>query len=278
MEQWNALKIGFIGGGKMAAAIIQGILSGKQIPARNILVTDTGTERLEYLKETFGVDGIPNDERTNRGAIAVAEQSDLVLIAVKPQVARPVLDAISTAVGSNTVAVSIMAGVTLETLESRLPAAVVRVMPTISMAQQKGISAIVAGTRCSAAQLGIVRQLFGLAGDTYLVPENKLDAVTALSGCGIAYAMMFIEAMADAGVAAGIQRADAYKIAAQMVSGAGSMVLAGGHPAALKDDVCSPGGATIVGVRALENGAFRATVMDAVNAAVERLDEMRAIE
>jgi pyrroline-5-carboxylate reductase len=207
----------------------------------------------------------------------VVEAAEHVLIAVKPQVIREVLSNLRDAFRPGQLLVSIAAGVSIETLaDSAGPAPnIVRVMPNVCCTVGEAASAWATGPDVTDEQERFVQELLGAAGETVAVAEKLLDAVTGLSGSGPAFAAVFIEALADGGVQAGLSREQAQSLAAQTVVGAGRWVLENdGGPARLKDMVSSPGGTTITGLATLEGRAFRSAVIEAVVAAAERSQEL----
>jgi pyrroline-5-carboxylate reductase len=274
VERLSGKSFGFIGGGKMAEAILKGILSSPAIDAGKIAVTDVSEARLDYIHKTYGVKTELNDAATNAAAARLAGICDIVILAVKPQYARPVVRAVGQVIGQDRLVLSIIGGATLETLEQQIPVPVVRIMPNTPMMVGSGVAGMAPGSRCTDDHTEIAKAIFELVGKVYILPEQHIDALTGISGCGPAYAYIFIEALADAGVAAGLSREMAEQLAAQTLVGAGQMVVAGGMPAQLKNDVCSPGGSTIAGVAALEKGGFRGVVLDAVAAAGRRMAEI----
>ncbi len=267
--------IGFVGGGQMCEAIISGLLHSGMVPPASITVTDPATSRLQYLNKKYGVATLENDA-AGPGIQRLAQQSDILLLAVKPQVAREVLSILRDAAPPAGLVVSIMGGVPLSLLEEYLPQTpVLRAMPNTPMLVGKGACGLAAGKNATEQHCQLTRALFDAVGLTFLVPEKLIDPLTGLSGCGPAFAYLFIEALADGGVEQGLPRDMALQLAAQTLAGAAEMVLqTGAHPAQLKDNVCSPGGSTIAGVHALENSAFRAAVMDAVKRSCERMEEV----
>lgn len=267
--------LGFIGGGQMCEAIFSGVLAGEALPAERIFITDVSASRLTFLQEKYGVGTHLNDE-ANNGALAVASLCDILIFSVKPQYARPVLEALQGKLRPDQLLISIMGGVRLDFLEQFFPEnPVLRVMPNTPMLVRKGIAGIAAGKKAKQAQIDLGRELFDLVGLSLLLPETLIDPLTSVSGCGPAFAYLFIEAMADGGVEKGLPRDMALRLAAQTLAGSAEMVLqTGKHPAVLKDSVCSPAGGTIAGVHALERGGFRNTVMDAVTESCDRMTEV----
>ena len=205
------------------------------------------------------------------------QPADVVVVAVKPHVVGPALHAAGDQLTGSLI-ISIAAGVTL----AQIAAAaghdrVVRVMPNTPALVGMGASGFAPGEGCDDADAAFVRSMLESFGVAVSVPESKLDAVTGLSGSGPAYVFLMIEALADGGVAAGLDRGSAMTLAAQTVAGAATMVLQSGeHPGVLKDRVCSPGGTTIAAVASLEQNGFRAAAMTAVRAAAARSTELSA--
>ena len=211
--------------------------------------------------------------------IAVAQRSDVIFLAVKPDVIPAVLAEIGAAVVARCACVvSIAAGVSLGSLEAALPggAKVVRVMPNLPALVSQSAAGFCLGTHATKKDSERVRMLLSTVGCAEEVPEKLMDAVTGLSGSGPAFGFLMVEALADGGVRAGLPRPIAQNLAAQTLKGAAEMVLkTGKHPGLLKDQVCSPGGTTIAGVEALENSGFRASAISAVTAAAKRSAELR---
>lgn len=275
MDQLQQKHVGFIGGGHMAEAILSGLLDAGTLSPQQVTVSDTSLARLEALRERYGVAALHNDAETNAAAAQLAEQSDILFLCVKPQFARPVFSAAGPAAGEDTLVVSIVGGATLDTLGQFFKGPVLRVMPNTPMQVRTGVAGIAPSANCAEADVALAVELFSALGKAYTLPEQLIDPLTGISGCGPAYCYLFIEALADGGVAAGLPREMALSLAAQTLTGAARMVLeTGTHPARLKDEVCSPGGGTIAGVRALEEGGFRGVVMDAVDAGIRRMQEL----
>lgn len=215
--------------------------------------------------------------RATESNAEVATESDVIVIAVKPNIVVAALDSIRGAVRDKVV-VSIAAGVTLATIEGALGgsgARVVRTMPNTPCLVGEAAVGLAKGSFATDEDVAVATRLF--SGTVVVVDEKHLNAVTAVSGSGPAYVFLFIEALADAGVRAGLPRAVAQKLAAQTVKGAAAMQIeTDAHPGVLKDQVCSPGGTTIAGVEALEKNGFRFAAMSAVAAANARADDMSA--
>ena len=265
-------RLGFLGAGNMASALIRGLLHGGVLPAPRIITSDVKAERLEHLHATHGI-------RTTMDNHALLRESDVLVLSVKPQVIDKVLTEVGGEVRADQLVVSVAAGVPLEALEGRLPAGsrVVRAMPNMPATVQAGATAIAGGTHASADDLRVARELFDAVGRTVVLEESLLDAVTGLSGSGPAYLMLIIEALADGGVKVGLHRDTALLLAAQTVFGSAKLLLeTGEHPGRLKDMVTSPGGTAIAGLHTLESGALRKTLIDAVEAATKRSVELGA--
>jgi pyrroline-5-carboxylate reductase len=254
----------------MAAALIKGLLHGKVVPADCIVASDVKGERLEQLHASHGI-------RTTTDNHALLRESDVVVLAVKPQVIDRVLTEVGADVRPDQLVVSVAAGVPIEALEGRLPRGshVVRAMPNTPATVQAGATAIAGGSHAHEGDLSIARELFEAVGRVVVLDESLLDAVTGLSGSGPAYVMLIIEALADGGVKVGLHRDTALLLAAQTVFGSARLLLeTGEHPGRLKDMVTSPGGTAIAGLHTLESGGLRRTLIDAVEAATKRAGEL----
>lgn len=259
------MNIGFIGCGKMATALVRGILKADTFTASNIVVADRYASAAKALAEECKVTCLPDGK-------SVSEQSEVVVLCVKPADASEVFGQIGDALDGKLV-ISILAGTTLEALEHMAGAKVrlARVMPNTPALVHKGASAYALGSSATPQDAEMVEKLLGSAGLVYRVKEELLDAVTGLSGSGPAYIYVVIEAMADAGVLMGLPRDMALQLAAQTVAGAAEMVLqTGSHPAQLKDMVTSPGGTTIAALESMEKDGVRAAFFKAVRAATEK--------
>ncbi|MFZ3170337.1 MAG: pyrroline-5-carboxylate reductase [Candidatus Methanoperedens sp.] len=262
-------KIGFIGTGKMGEALIKGILHARLVPSGNIYASDMDLVKLKALETDLAI----NTCKENCDAVV---NSDIIIIAVKPQVVPAVVNEIKSSI-KNQLIISIAAGVTIDTYENNLPRGtkVVRVMPNIAATVKEAASAICPGSAVSKEDMEIAGNIFSAIGKTVTVQENLMDAVTGLSGSGPAYIFMIIEALADGGVHEGLDRNTAKLLAAQTVLGSAKMVLDGGsHTGELKDMVTSPGGTTIRGLRVMEEQGVRIAMMNAVIAACERSKEL----
>ncbi|CAB1262479.1 pyrroline-5-carboxylate reductase [Clostridium sp. WLY-B-L2] len=259
-------KIGFIGAGQMGEAIIRGLLKSKLFSPEDIYAMDILDSRLEYLKENFGVTNSSSDKST--GYDYLVDNCDIVILSIKPQVLKEVLGYIQKSRwnGEKQLVISIVGGMNTSVIEKYLTEVpLVRIIPNTPMLVNAGAAGIAPGKNAEQRHTELVIKIFKELGITFLVQENLIDSVMAISGCGPAYIYMLIEAMADGGVELGLPRDIAQTLAAQTALGAAKMVLeTHEHPGALKDRVCSPGGSTIAGVRTLEQGGFRGTVINAV--------------
>jgi pyrroline-5-carboxylate reductase len=260
------LKIGFLGAGKMATALAKGFLHARLAKANQLVAADPFAAAREHFAAETGA-------KTFATNLEAARAAKILILATKPDQVTAALAEISGVFSQNHLLISIAAGVTLAKLESALPAGarVVRVMPNTPALVGAGASGFSPGKNATAADGNLAQKLLSAVGLALPVKESLLDAVTGLSGSGPAYVYQFIEALSDGGVAAGLPRDVATRLAAQTVLGGAKMVLETGlHPGALKDQVTSPGGTTIEGVHELEKGRLRATVMSAVRAATEK--------
>lgn len=260
------MKLGIIGCGNMARAILAGVLKKGACQADDVLVTDVLLGAVENFKKDFGVKGAANGQ-------AVCQGSDVLLLAVKPQVYEGVIADIREHCKEGLLVISIAPGKTLAWLAERFgkPVRLVRAMPNTPAMVGEGITAICFGGNVPPAQQELARQLLSSFGKAEPVPEHLMDAVVAVSGSSPAYVFIMIEAMADAAVAEGMPRQQAITFAAQAVLGSAKMVLESGlHPAQLKDMVCSPAGTTIEAVQSLEKTGFRSSLMEAMRVCWEK--------
>jgi pyrroline-5-carboxylate reductase len=260
------LTIGFLGAGKMATALARGFIHAELVGPKDMVAADPVAAARNHFTDELGV-------ATTESNKDVAKTANVLILAVKPDQCAAVLTGLRGKFTGDHLLISIAAGVTLAKLEGALPpgARVIRVMPNTPALVGRGASAFALGKSATAADGELAKKLLSAVGIAFQVKESLLDAVTGLSGSGPAYVFQFIEALSDGGVAAGLPRDLATKLAAQTVLGAAKMVLeTGQHPGALKDQVTSPGGTTIEGLHELEKGRMRAIVMSAVRAATEK--------
>jgi pyrroline-5-carboxylate reductase len=266
-------KIGFLGAGNMAGALIRGLLASGTVTDAQVRASDVRRARLEELQTAHGI-------QTSSSNVDIVRWADVLVLAVKPQVLGPVLDEVAPEVNKDTTVISLAAGVPCAFIQARLPAGsrVVRSMPNTPALVLRGATAVTAGAHATEADTRLAVSLFDAVGRTVVVPETLMDAVTGLSGSGPAYVMLIIEGLADGGVRAGLPRDTALLLAAQTVLGAAQLLVeTGDHPGKLKDMVTSPGGTTIHGLGALEAAGVRHAMMAAVDAATRRAGELGAL-
>ena len=262
--------IGFIGAGNMGSAIIGGVLDSSLVTTSQIIASAHSPATLEKIRTKFSVETTLSNE-------TVAERSDILFLAVKPNQFDEVIPQIAEHIRGDCTIVSIAAGKTIAAIENAFGKNIklVRAMPNTPARVGEAMSALCANAFVTDKELKQVQAVFNCFGRSEIVKESLMDAVIGVSGSSPAYVYMLIEAMADAAVAEGMPRAQAYKFAAQAVYGAAKMVLATGeHPGVLKDAVCSPAGTTIEAVAALEKGGFRNTIITAQRACVQKSREM----
>jgi pyrroline-5-carboxylate reductase len=258
--------VGILGIGNMGEALIQGLLHGHLCRPDQILCSDVRPERLKTIQEKYGV-------KTTSHNVEVVKQSDILILAVKPQIMKQVVDEIGQYLELSKLIISIAAGVPLGAIEScaRKDLKLIRVMPNICVSVREGVSAIAGGKHALREDLMTAKAIFDSVGKSLFIEEYLLDAVTGLSGSGPAYVFLIIDALADAGVKVGLSRGDALILASQTVLGAAKMLIeTGEHPGKLKDMVTSPGGTAIAGLHTLEEGGLRTTLINAVEVATQR--------
>ena len=254
-------RVGFIGGGNMGEALVRGLIGANVVPADLIAATDVRTERTRELTKQYGIAAHGDNARCVR-------EADVVILAVKPQVMGDVVREIAPAVTARHLLISIAAGVATATIRAALgkDARIIRVMPNTPALVLHGATAIARGRGLERDDLATAEEIFG---------EDLMDAVTGLSGSGPAYVAIVIESLADGGVKMGLDRATAMTLATQTVLGSAHLLAETGmHPGALKDMVSSPGGTTIAGISALEEGGLRTTFIRAVERATQRSREL----
>lgn len=260
------VRFAFIGGGNMGEALIKGLLSGLGVNPQHIMATDVIPERRHYMHTTYGITASGD----NRQAV---KESDVIVLAVKPQVMPEVLEEMAPVLDGEKLVISIAAGITLQTLQRALGDSrrVVRVMPNTPALVLAGAAGISPGPAATPQDIVLVERIFNAVGRAVVVSDEMMDVVTGLSGSGPAFIFALIEGLSDGGVLMGLARQTATLLAAQTVLGAAKMVLeTGKHPGELKDMVTSPAGTTIAGMHALESGGLRGLMMEAVRRATER--------
>jgi pyrroline-5-carboxylate reductase len=259
-----------VGGGQMGEALIRGMIESGLTAAENITVAEPMPQRREYLATTYQVNGVET-------ATELAANSDVIILAVKPQIMEPVLRQYSAHLTTEHLIISIAAGITLSQLEQEAgdDMRIIRVMPNTPALVLAGASAMSGNQNIKKRDMEVAQQIFAAVGTCVEVPENQLDAVTGLSGSGPGYVFTFLEAMIDGGVLAGLPRPVAEQLALQTLYGSAKLALESKEPAAvLKGKVTSPGGTTVTGIQVLEEAGLRGTVMKAVKAATERSKEL----
>ncbi len=264
------MKIGFIGCGNMAAAMIAGIVDSGVFAPDAVMASNPSRGKLEAIQASHGI-------RITQDNMSVAEFADILVLAVKPYFYEQVAEEIRESLPETTIVVTIAAGISIEKMQTQLgrPQPVVRTMPNTPALVKAGVTAVCKSQEVPADIYGEVVKFLKSFSKVVELPESKMDVVPAISGSSPAYVYMLIQAMADAGVRDGLTRKAAQEMAAQAVLGAAKMVLETGlHPEDLKDRVCTPGGTTIEAVLTLEQKKFRAAVQEAMKACTEKTKEM----
>ena len=262
--------IGFIGCGNMAQAMIHSLIESEKFSAENIIASNRTIPLRESTIEELNIK-LTNDN------MEVASKSDYIILAVKPQTYEDVLNSIKDYIKKDGVVIGIGAGISSKFLEAHLKIGTkyLKAMPNTPAMVGEGVTAISPGNRFEKEELENIIEIFNAFGRVEIVDEKLMDGVTAVSGSSPAYVFILIEAMADAAVLEGVPRSQAYMMAAQAVMGAAKMVLeTNTHPGKLKDNVCSPGGATIEAVVSLEKNGFRYAVMEAMKACADKSRKM----
>ncbi|HVL49275.1 MAG TPA: pyrroline-5-carboxylate reductase [Candidatus Thermoplasmatota archaeon] len=265
-------RVAILGCGAMGAALANGLLDAGLVRADAVAVANRTPARAEQFARLTGARFAEDWADAARGA-------SVVVVAVKPAGVAGVLAALEGRLAGGAVVISVAAGVRLETLEAALggETPVVRAMPNAPASVGEAATCLARGARATDAHVALARGLFAPLGYVLEVDESQMDAVTGLAGSGPAFVAAFVEALADGGVKAGLARDQARALALQTLLGTARLLVErGGHPAELKDRVASPAGTTMAGLHMLEKGGFRATVMDAVEAAAKRSAELGA--
>ena len=261
------MKLGFIGTGNMASAIMGGIIKNNVIPAEEIIGADLFAPGRERVQKEYGINVTADNNKE------VAQKAETIILSVKPQFYESVIADIKDVVTDKQIIITIAPGKTLAWLAEQFgkDVKIVRTMPNTPAMVGEGMTAVCPNEHLTEDEIAYVKSLLESFSRAEIVPERLMDVVTAVSGSSPAYVFMLIEAMADGAVADGMPRAQAYKFAAQSVLGSAKMVLeTGKHPGELKDQVCSPGGTTIEAVRVLEEKGFRSSVIEAMKACVRK--------
>jgi pyrroline-5-carboxylate reductase len=266
--------VGIIGSGNMGEVLIRGLLQSGKVKKTQIIASDISQDRLNHMSKTYGI-------RTTVSNVEVVENATIIIIAVKPQNIDDLLDELSHSSHEGHLFISIAAGITTEKLAAKMhhKSGIIRVMPNAPASVLAGIAALCPGRNISPDDLQCAVSIFECVGRTVVIKNEALmDVVTGLSGSGPAFVFLMIESLSDAGVQLGISRKESSILAAQTVYGAAKMLLeTGRHPSELKDIVATPGGTTFAGLKMLEKGNFRSTVMDAVEAATARSRELGSL-
>ncbi len=267
----NGKIIGFIGAGNMAETLLSGLIGTNRSEPSDIICSDVRQERLKSLKETYGVQITTNNKEVIRAA-------EIIIYAIKPQIMAEVIKETASVLDASKLIISVAAGVPMVAIESLIhkDLRLIRAMPNLCVAVKEGATAIAAGSHAKKDDIDQAMAIFNSVGRCVFLKENYLmDAVTGLSGSGPAYIFMIVDALADAGVKMGLSRQEARILSSQTVLGAAKMLLETKyHPGQLKDMVTSPGGTAIAGLHTLEKGGLRTTLIDAVEAATKRSQEL----
>jgi pyrroline-5-carboxylate reductase len=262
--------IGFIGTGNMGEILIASLLKAKFTASEQVMAFDVDGERLRLIQKKYGIKKASDNHH-------LSTQCDPILLCVKPQSMREVVEEIAESLNPSKLLISIAAGIPLYLIETyaRKQLRLIRVMPNINVLVQEGASAIAPGNLATDEDLKLVKAIFDCAGKSITIHEPLMDAVTGLSGSGPAYVFLMVEALIDAGVLLGMTRSQALTLAIQTVMGSAKLLShTGEHPALLREKVTSPGGTTASGLYKLEEGGFRKILMDAVIAATQKSKEL----
>ena len=263
-------RIGFLGCGNMGEALVKGLVEANVVSADALMASDSRSDRLADLDRRYGV-------RVAKDNVELARECDVVVLAVKPQIMAAVLKEVSSTLSGRQLVISIAAGVATATIRREVGKDIrlIRVMPNAPALVLAGATAIAKAQGLEAGDLETAQEIFGAVGKVVVLDEELMDAVTGLSGSGPAYVAVVIESLADGGVKMGLDRVTAMTLATQTVLGAAKLLLETGvHPGSLKDLVSSPGGTSIAGIAALEEGGIRNTFIKAVERATLRSREL----
>ena len=263
-------KVGFIGSGNMGEALIKGLTAANVVPGEMIWASDVRGDRLKEIAGTYGIKLAPDN-------LHLVREADVVIMAVKPQIMAPVLREIASVFSRRKLMISLAAGVSTESIRASLgkDGRLIRVMPNTPALVLEGVTAIAKAEGLEPEDMDVAGEIFSAVGRVVVLDESLMDAVTGLSGSGPAYVALVIESLADGGVKMGLDRITAMMLATQTVLGAAKLLRETRlHPGALKDMVSSPGGTSIAGVAALEEGGIRTTFIKAVERATQRSKEL----
>lgn len=258
--------IGFIGSGNMASAMINGIVNKGDYKPNQVIISDVDQSKMQKLSSELGIIAASDNH-------SLAQKADILFLSVKPNIYQTVIKEIKDDIKDSCIIITIAAGQKIELTEKRFghPIKLVRAMPNTPAMVGEGMTGITPNANITNDEINEIQSIFNSFGKVEVIPESLMDAVCAVSGSSPAFVFMFIEAMADGAVAAGMPRAQAYTFASQAVMGSAKMVLeTGKHPGELKDMVSSPAGTTIDSVASLEKNGFRSAVMEAIRVCVKK--------
>ena len=264
------MELGIIGAGNMGSSILKGVITSNFLVSNNITVFDLNQEKVEKLVKEYDVKKAKTENE-------LVEKSNIIILSVKPNIVPIVLKKIKDKLNKNTIILSIAAGISINFIEKNIGSdkKVVRTMPNTPAQVIEGMTAVSFNPNIEETEKKIIFKLLDSFGKSIEIEEKLMHVYTGISGSLPAYVYVFIEALADGGVLEGMPREKAYKIIAQTVLGSAKMMLeTKKHPGILKDEVTSPGGTTIAALKALEDGKFRGTVIQAVKACIEKSKEM----
>ena len=266
-------RLGIVGGGAMGSALLDGVIQAGLLKPDAIFLVETDQAKRESLQKRLGL-------KLCGSLGELAQECQLILLAVKPQVLPVVLEALGSVVTPGHLLISIAAGISLTALEKQIPQGrFVRVMPNTPARIRRGVAAYAIGNNVTPLEVGWVEAIFGCVGQAIIVPEHLMDAVTALSGSGPAYVYYLLEALIDAGVLLGLGRDQAQTLAIETFIGAAELLKqTGEHPAKLRSEVTSPGGTTAAAVFELEKAGVTGILMTAVQAAARRSAELNRMK
>ncbi|WP_100065466.1 pyrroline-5-carboxylate reductase [Miniphocaeibacter massiliensis] len=274
MDKENKIyKLGFIGCGNMGKAMLSGALENGYVKRDEVIIYTQNKENLNKLETEFGIVKANNNKE-------VAKSANIIILGVKPNIYKEIIEEIKNEVDVDTIITSITPSFKIEELQSffEKDVKIARAMPNTPAMVGAGISGLCFSGNLNKEEIEKVYEFFKSFGEVVVVKEELMKAVVSVSGSGPAYIYLLIEAMADAGVAEGLSRKDAYIFVAKTVEGAAKMVLqTGKHPGELKDDVCSPAGTTIAGVNELEKNGFRGTIIKGIEKTAEKFEDMNKI-
>lgn len=264
------MKIGFIGTGNMGSAIIKGLVVSRFVSEKEINIFDLNDEKVKKISEKYNVNSLQNEAK-------IVENSEIIILAVKPDIYSSVLEKIKDKMGKNKIILTIAAGVNISDVENIIgkDKKIVRTMPNTPAQVMEGMTAVSFNKNINSEEKETIFGLLNSFGKSIEIEEKLMHVFTAISGSLPAYVYMFAEALSDGGVLEGMSREKTYKIIAQAIKGSAEMMLkTGKHPGILKDEVTSPGGTTIEALKVLENGNFRGTLINAVSKCTEKSKKM----